>query len=110
MRRHRNVIDRGFVIAVLAKALEGGIDDLDLLLLIECKKFLQYAHILSITESVTICIVARITESVNIDFDIFQQFIKQTEQACSYLSGLLFDMVLILKFYEQDILMPFKCK
>ena len=72
MRRHRNVIDRGFVIAVLAKALEGGIDDMDLLLLIECKKFLQYAHILSITESVTICIVARITESVNMDFEIFQ--------------------------------------
>ena len=35
MCRHRNVIDRGFLIAMLAKVLEGGIDDLDLLLRIQ---------------------------------------------------------------------------
>ena len=41
MRRHRDVIDGGFVIPMLAEALEGGVDDLDLLLLTERKKFLQ---------------------------------------------------------------------
>lgn len=65
MRRHCDVIDRGFVIAMLAKALQGGVDDLDLLLRTERKKFFQYAHILLITESVINCIIVRVTESVN---------------------------------------------
>ena len=71
MCRHRNVIDRGFLIAMLAKALEGGIDDLDLLLLTQRKKFLQNVHILPVTESVIICIITQITDSVNIGFAIF---------------------------------------
>jgi hypothetical protein len=65
---------------MLAEALEGGVDDLDLLLLTERKKFLQYGHILSITESVTICIVSRITESVNIDLQYFSDLLKRAGQ------------------------------
>lgn len=101
MRRHCDVIDRGFVIAMLAKALQGGVDDLDLLLLTERKKFFQYAHILSITESVTTCIVARITESVNTSFEVFRKFIKTGRTSNRKLVRPVFSMVLVIRFAVQ---------